>query len=359
MSDRSTGINWNEFRARWFTPETEALWVEWCKAKIRETGDLIDLLRDAKTRMAYRARALMILLSLEYRWMPIKVYWQPLYPKESYYWSRLDFSELPRELLPLARALTLYWAQDLADREDTAHTEPRWKQDLSCQIYQLMILCPIEEVEPLWPYYELNDATPFSGIDDQSGYRPWQAIMFNHKIPYHWKVKADTAMRVIVQRELDGKAQPRVEWEDAYKCYQGAIDFRMFPTIPREPPYYNTNLLASQIDFLLAAPRAAQRAVIWSLHLDGALRVFREDRFRELRRKIANNALHNTSDPLRIRSSRDLRLALQMQRDFDSTESMYTDLAAAIAEGQKVIPEIEAKNAHFTAEEERIQSLLR
>ena len=148
-------------------------------------------------------------------------------------------------------------------------------------------------------------------------------------------------------------------WYDQFKCYQGAIDFWMFNPAPGKTPYYDTDLLASQLEFLLATPRAAQQAVIWSLHLSAAWHMFSEDRFQKLRRKIAHNALHNTDDPLRIRSPKDLRLALKMQGDFNSSEPMYNDLAAAIAEGEKAIPQIEARNAHHHAEQERIQNLLR
>lgn len=359
-AEREQPIDWAPFCEQWFTPAASTNWRIWCDAKPREHNDLIALLRDGKTQMPYRAHALLLLLTLDEAATPIPVYCKLRFERDRRFHGHLALEELPQELVPFALALILHAARTLAQQEEMPRTSD-WQRDVNLYILQAIALYPTApETELLWPHFDLNDANCFSGIDSQSGYRPFEWLMLSDKVDRSWKLRADARMRERVRHEQCGKLQPRVDWEDAYFCYAGQIAYHCIGTGIKLP--YDFDIVVDQIEFLLTQPRAILEPVFSTWQLGDALHLLRKEKFRSLRLRIIENAVFNVRKPFRVESEGDVVKALALRDHFPADHYAYRTLMQRIAEAQPRIAESKERHRAYQEQQARVaaaDSLLR
>lgn len=261
--------------------EQTVIWAEWLKKVEGDYQALVKFLVDEKVSEGFRARALMMLLSPKMTTCGLAQVPQHLFGDKQSGCKPFDFATLPEKLQRLS------WQLILLGTKLSFKKSP--ERDIG--MYQVLIqqaLAVLEEgneiAEGMFALYPLNDPIPYGGMEESSGYNPFQSFLMS-SAKESWKVRLDEKMRLVVLEECQGLRVPREKHEAALECY--ALLLRFFFDSKRSR--YSRTFLASQIEFVLCQSEKFKRGVYWDYHFPKMISKFSGSEYKELRRKIARH----------------------------------------------------------------------
>lgn len=256
---KKLGVVIEGLKNKWFPTGDDKTWKQWVDYKRRETRDLRDLLK-SDVNDGFKRRALFLLIVPSADLNPI--YWKEEVGK--FYHSPDFFKGLSQELLNYVAELITEFATMLrplhCDRPknvsaggggvtvfmsipDKYHDALRFYND---SILALLSLMPPEQGEKLFQLFSLRDISTYWNMDYASGYTPFTNLMYSD-VGERWKRLADARMRKIVDDEVDGKTQPREEWEGALHWYANMIQTQTYG----KKITYSHPLFADQMKYLV------------------------------------------------------------------------------------------------------------
>ena len=304
------------------------VWDEWLALEKQECGDLAELLK-SKVADAFKARALTILLAPEIRFVPFK--WIGRGDSKDY--DYLFFSDRI-VLADLSPQLQEFVFRLLELNIDTVYGSDDEELLKSAVYYNRFIIAGLEildENDPradrLFSRYCINDPVSFWNMDYASGYNPFYAILCA-KVPEKWKKIADDKMREIIRAEKAGTAKPRREWEDALSNYAGHIQLGLYS----EQFPYGTELLASQMDFIISLPNIEGKEYLGSWKIGQLLGMLKGDEYKDIRHRLARNVVFTNRgehDGFRVYSEETMTAVLVM---FDEFGGVDTELGKKLGE---------------------------
>lgn len=317
----------------------EKAWFDWLEyRKPRGIHDLRTIL-SGNFRMEFKKRALFIMLVPSFYWIPWP--WKPEFEThESYAFGQAEnIKDLPMELVRYVAKLVLEFSIILRASPDLFKKHTATLYSYNEYMLQLFTRLPDEEIDPLFPYFSLNDITVWSSPDESSGYNPFETMLRTKGIRDNWKDAADRKMREIVRKELSGKAQPRASWEDAFTRYADIIGYM---TYRKDDMPYDTGLFTSQIDFLVGLG-AYKQDLFRDWHIDGILDLLSDDKYSRIRIKFINFVTFGNKEPFRVRDEKGLATAQRMlthaTNNWFYVPALTTKLYEAIEYGKKRIQE--------------------
>lgn len=250
----------------------DAVWSEWLRYHERDSADyrmVLTLFENPGIRRSLRARALLLALftGQEYRSLsPIEM------PNDLSSWcsEKLNLGSIEIDFARLA-------AQAICGVVDAGYLD--WS--VLTRLRQLLCALSTEEAEEVFRRYPLNDPKPFCSMDDSSGYNPFVQLLQDERVPKIWKCRADVVMCEIVLAEIEGRAKPRVEWEEAPLCYTRAVTIQFYAG----RHYYHLDLWADQLLFIAEnIPKCGR-----DLHYDKIVSYFPEPKYTRLRHQVARS----------------------------------------------------------------------
>jgi hypothetical protein len=273
----------------------DSTWDEWLEMNPpwkRVCRDLVELLRiDVSNN--FKARAIVILLAPALKFSPFE--WNSEDELDRNYLGndRIDCTSLPQQL-------QLFIAQLLLVNVDavisTGFNEKLYDTLFAYNRGILQMLAILPEDEPLagelFKRYFLNDPVAFSGMEDSSGYNPFQELMGCDNISEKYKWLADRKMQEIVRAEEEGWAAPRHHWENALKCYVCILGSNLFKKVFP----YGVELFAEQVTFVLSLPNIKNRALFECHHLGKMFDILSDDSYKHLRHCIARYVVLENDD---------------------------------------------------------------
>src|SRR3989344_2186391 len=201
------------------------IWENWFRASTHSSPELIEIVY-GQFQEEFQRRALFLLLIPDARLAPF-CWHPPNYTVKcayNYLGYEVDFRKVESGL----RAHAIYWLTKFIDYA-------RWQLPASVSsdqkallldtynkyILQLLAVLPAEDnqAETLFPYFSINDLTPWVDSGNRSGYNPLYKLWANPSINEKWKKMAETEIRQIIKSELRGESYPREPYENALKCY--------------------------------------------------------------------------------------------------------------------------------------------
>lgn len=334
-------------RNRWFPTGDDKIWQQWVDYKSREASDLSGLLA-SDVRDSFKRRAIFLLL------VPSAdlnlIHWKEEVGK---FYQGLGFLKtLTPDLLGYATDLIVEFYTMLkpmhCDRpEHYAHggggiticmsVYSKYHDALyfynNC-ILLLLNLLPEDRCEQIFPLYSLLDISTYSGMDDSSGYNFFQNLLYS-KVDERWKRQADATMRKIIRDELEGKAKPREEWEDALRCYASAIEFQLYG----EKVSYGIDLLADQIQFLVSKEHYGH-GLINPWKIPRIYELLSADIYREIRYRVARFVIFGNLMEFAVWSEEDLQIAEIILDEFgQDDQELAQQIQLAVDEGKKRLVE--------------------
>lgn len=288
------------------TPENvssqDIIWRQWLglgRGGVREPNDLIEIANSDKA-LAFRARAITILLLPDLRFSPFMWVdnsgikgWNYLF-----LYKKINVSTFPDQLKRFIGELVCLNVDAVTA---TDYNDKLYNSIFGYNKYILQMLAILSEkdhlAERLFNRYHMIDPVGYSGMEECSGYHPFEELMWA-EVPETWKWLADKKMHEIVLSEVQGKTKPRHDWEDALSCYAGIVRYYV---CVRDRFIYGIDLYISQITFLMNLKNAAKYSVIESRHLRKTLELLDGEVNRELRHRVSryvvldtrNTAYHN------------------------------------------------------------------
>lgn len=351
-------------RSKWFPTEEDMKWKKWVDFKSGEARDLVDLLSQ-QVNDSFKKRALFLLFVPSAAVNPL--YWKGDIGK--FYYKPEILDKLTPDLLNYAAELITQFVTVLSpmhcDRprnvaeggggimvymsipdkyHDALHFYNR------C-ILKLLAKLPAEQAEKIFSLYSLNDISMFWNMDTASGYNPFQNLMYSDDIDEKWKRLADLKMRDIVRAEIEGKAKPREEHEDALRCYSRFIQMQFYG------PHYTKELFVEQAKFLVEnlQPNAH---LIDCFNVINFFKLLSADSQKELRHRISRyTVIENIEEYGRfhVYDTETRRAAEQMLEEFSDDQELAGKVRELITEGEKK----QAENiAHQAKEKETEDSIL-
>jgi len=281
-------INWIKNIFSLESTTTNKTWNTWVDVSLRSSQDLLEMAYDHSCIDEYRKRALFLLLTPNTRLAPFL--WKSREPFH-YLNSEIDF----RKLSPPLRAHTIHWLVKFIDYVHFSVFDLERKfvilEAYNNYLLQLLSLLPLEdnEADTVFSYLSINDTVPWQSENKtiSSGYTPVKKLWGNPQIPDKWKKLADSRMRIIIQSELKGKTAPRLEHENALKCYTKHI--QALPLV-EQILSYDKDFLADQIKFIISLEVSNQNLIqLYSLSL--ILQTLKEEKYKELRHSLVRFAL--------------------------------------------------------------------
>lgn len=254
----------------------DIVWSNWLSFTQREWRDFRALLKKEDVRNSLKARALSYLTTPEVEWLPLgwgsgraAGNWISCWLMQEK--GSVAAAELPAQLQLFFADFVALTVKPALSVEKIAGNDEHYLNSLILQALTISDISSPNATE-LFAMYPLNDRTPFSGMDDSSGYNPYRRLM-SATIPEHWKHNADQAMRTIIAAEQQGKTSPRKDWEDALSCYAHHTTVNLYS---RGMPY-SLQLFASQIDFIVAQDSAVLGRTIEPYLLPRIVRLLEAD----------------------------------------------------------------------------------
>jgi len=331
--------------------ETNAIWKEWIDFQPRDIRAFREVVH-GRFRLEFKQRALLVLLAPHTDLVPV-------YLPKSFERDRIDddcLDDLPRELHEFAVTL-IEVSLDAIDKRGTEGKNKLF--DYQSCIETLFSQVSENHRERLYKRFLLRDVFAYWDMDDFSGYHPWTCMMYAN-IGEAWKRRMDADMRAIVLREMQGKAAPRAEHEDAFCFYVSKLT-----TMAYGKPYYSAELYADQFAFALSLAeqpdlrgykgRTTHKAlrsqyVCRGRNLQRVLRHLDRETFADLRQRLIANAWKH--DDNRNLHGEFLEAARQQLAEIhDSHPDIAEIIQAAIAEGEQ--KEKEDLTAQQAREQER------
>lgn len=338
-------------KARWFPSEDDKTWRKWVDFRMRETRDLVDLLKQ-DVRENLKARAVFLLLVPDPEWNPL--YWVRKCDLGKFYQNTDFLKTLSPGLLKYATDLICEFCGILRPLhcERPKHvTEgvPGFQVFMSIPgkyhaalyfynqcILMLLTLLPDDEASRVFEFFSIKDISTFANMDDASGYNPLEHLMFRKDIDEKWKRKADALMREIVLAEHQGKTKPREEHESAVGWYANILDLVSYH---QELPY-SRDLFISQLEFLISDKLAGSRRSVSPWKVVSILSLLEGDKYRELRHQFSRFVLFANSDKFTVWSKETEDCARLMLAEFGDTDpEIKIYLKAALEEGNQRVQE--------------------
>jgi hypothetical protein len=331
-------------RSKWFPSEEDKTWKQWVDFKKRETRDLVELLT-SEVRDSFKARALFLLLAPDKKLNSI--YWNEELGR---YYRNIEFlKSLSPEMAQYAAALIkhfLSWIEKVGDEEyRRAHRE------LSYGILELLSLLPEGEAEALFDIFSFNDfGSPWSSIDDASGYNPLRVLLSHENVDDKWKWKAHSKMQLIIQDEIEGKKAPRAEWEHALKCYAYIITVQLHGKLD-----YGISLFADQILFLISE-KHYRFHLIPNWHISTILKLLSANKYKEFRRRLVRFVILGNGEKFSVYSSETQEAAEMMLAELGESEpELQKKLRLIIQQGAEKAAE---KRKHKEETQQAAQDIL-
>lgn len=323
--------------------EEDRLWNAWLDLnKNRELRDLQSLLT-SDVRKEFKARALIVLLAPDLKVLPFR--WDDKdHSLRNYLFLRwLEVKAFPQDLVSFAGELVCQNIDYAIGQQDERVRESLFEYNKL--ILQFLAVLPEDDrlAQRLFSRYQINDPIAYMNMEDASGYNPLRNIFCAEGVPTKWKILADKQMRDRIVAEVEGRAQPREDWEVALRCYTDHIQTSNYDG--REG--YSRELLASQIRFITELPgvEGYNRELFSSwqvVHIMGAIP---GDDLRETRHKLARLVVLRKTEEhsgFSVWSPESRRAADMMLREFGAEDQeLSTKLNAMIAEANRR----EAENA--------------
>lgn len=245
-------LNLNEERMR----EDESIWVEWAQRNNAEGG--LNILY-GEVRDAFKARAVVIHFVPCLYLAPFAV-WNSTSGRH-----RPSLLGIPEHLLSLALDViemgACYVQSDECQRGES--------NDI---IREALAILPEDDPRALRLFNLYHIPSHFSESSSPSGFFNFLA---DKKIPKKWKYLLDATMRKMVRTTLDEG--------NLLSNYQYHMESYLCAGIP-----YGLELFASQVEFVLSMPYT--RKPFGLSYLSGIKKVFCDQKYQELRRKIAKKA---------------------------------------------------------------------
>lgn len=173
--------------------------------------------------------------------------------------------------------------------------------------------------EVLFGCYQINDPVIFWNIDDASGYGPVYRLFCRKNVPDKWKVLAHKKMRGVILSEQNGNKKPRVEHEDALRCYKNIVGLCLYG----KTPSYSASLLASQIEFLFELPNKAAGRIFPLYSVGKALKLLEGESFKDSRYSLVKNTILRLGDKLDITIGEDYLSAQMMLLELGNVQDMW------------------------------------
>lgn len=356
----------------WFPTGEDVIWKQWAdrKPRAREWSDLIGLLTlDVRDSFKRRALYLLVVPSEELN----LVYWKEKGAVGRFYGEKKLFDtlrSLSLDLLIFVAELVTAFCLRLKKLHDDRSRDiaeggggitllmqvpGEWHDALSFYnrfILRLLALLPREKGEDLFPLYSLRDISTYYGMEDASGYTPFGNLLYLKELDEYWKVKADSAMREIIRRELAGKSKPREEWENAFSRYAGIIEAYLWNDSP-----YSVALFESQMRFLVEHHNAT-RPLIEGRRLSKIFDIFSGDERKGLRYEIARALILGYAEDdwrrFSVHDEEGVRTAHRVMEEFPSDVELVGHLRSHIESYKRWFLEDARREAQKKKQEEDI-----
>lgn len=234
------------WKSSFFCSETERAWKEWVNFKDREFRDLKGLIEDPEIHAAFKARALLILLTPERRSIPF--YWGGdrilgQYSGHTGFSGDLGVKHtfLTEDLYAFLAELVEIFYKHVLGRRDPEKNYSLLK-GYNYLVVDLLQFLHDDVAERLFSLFSLNDPTSWWSMDEASGYNPLRYLLLSDA-PEKWKWVAHERMCSIIEREASGQSVPRMEHEAALWRYADFVQSQLFG----EGLKYSAKLFSQQI----------------------------------------------------------------------------------------------------------------
>lgn len=274
-------------------------------------NELMKILENPETGDAFKARVISILLALTGAYSPFP--WKT-HNKTASFFSEFTVKEITS--LNLSEKVITFLVGIVIINVETilAGTCDEKNAEL-LYLYNKIILWGLSilpegdpRAEVLFECYQINDPIVFWGLDDASGYEPVYHLFCRKNVPDKWKVLAHQKMRGVILFEQNGNKKPRVEHEDALRCYKNIVNLCLYG----ETSFYGAGLLASQIEFLFELPSQAVGRIFPLYSVGKALKLLEGESFKDLRYRLVKNTILRLGDKLDITINDDYLSAQMM-----------------------------------------------
>lgn len=355
---RSSGHGgwWNPLE-KWgalIDPSLDKVWKNWVDLKRREFRDLVGLIADPSVKKGIKARALVVLYCPDRDHCP--VYWPNDGDNSRVMADRdLDLSGLAPELVKLAIDMTIRYLIGANLRVAKVDKDAK---DL-VYVFQSCI-CPLlrvaseTDVDKLLDLFDLNDTEPWMNMDFSSGYNPYIRLMYDKEVTLELKRKADAKMREIVLSEAQGKFKPRVDWEDAVKCYSRFLTTQTYG----KEEHYSSELYVSQWDFLLDV--ALKFGCDLDIQIYNIARISHRIGIAAVVSKLLRYMAARPEDELQSCSEDAVGALLAIQREYEAAgEAAPAKVLASIEAGKAAIEKSAAASRRAQTRETAVEGAIR
>ncbi|MBI4128126.1 MAG: hypothetical protein HY459_03590 [Parcubacteria group bacterium] len=264
--------------------EDSETWKDW----IDDRGarwDVLEALIESGVRDAFKARAIAIWLTPQYR--PAPCYFSGGHGCLGIH--GFDAAKISPALQAFAAEVLIMVVDRILPSGDREARRPL--DDTNRYILKLLGVLPEDHelTARLFGRYQLNDPVEGYDMDDSSGYNPFYQLL-NEEVPECWKQAGDLLMQRRILHESEGWAKPRAEWEGALACYAHHIQLPLINGKIKYAP----DLFRSQIDCLMRFSDVKLRINGWAMAKTWAY--LAGDQHRELRRRYARHAVFINND---------------------------------------------------------------
>ncbi len=315
--------------------EDDRNWNAWLNLdKRRKPRDLQPLLA-SDVRKEFKARALIVLLAPDLQILPFR--WTDEDSLRNYmFLPWLQVKDFPQDLVTFAGELVCLNVDYALGEKDEKVRGALFEYNKL--ILQFLAVLPEDGdlAQRLFDRYQINDPVPYWNFDNASGYNPLHNMLCAADVPIKWKALADSKIRERIVAELEGREQPRGDWETALQCYIGHIEDSNYDG--REN--YSRDLFASQIRFITELPGIEDynQELFSSWQVVHIMEAIPGDHLHETRHKLARLiVLRKTEGPgFSIFNPESHRAAQMMLREFGAEDRQLSDkLNALIADAQQ------------------------
>jgi hypothetical protein len=263
--------------------EENRIWNAWLDLKnTRESSDLTILLK-SDVRQEFKFRVLIVLLAPDLNVLPFR--WDDKDRLRNYLSLHLiNVQTLSQDLVDFTGELVCQNIDYVLAKKDAKLYEALFIYN--SLILQFLAVLPEDNdlAERLFRRYQINDPVPYQNLESMSGYNPLRHILCARDVPLKWKVLADKQMQDRIVAEVEGRAKPREDWENALQCYASHIQVNY-----DGHGGYSRELFASQIRFITELPgvEGYSRALFKSWQLIYFMEAISGEELRETRHKLA------------------------------------------------------------------------
>jgi hypothetical protein len=329
-----------------FTSRDNDSWKLWVDAADRGYQDLKTLLVSS-SRLSIRARALFILLAPTQGWCPF--YWNdggsPSYLGQSADWA----VNLPADLLSIYAEIVCVFCVSLRGYDPSTGLSIGGVGSLGGARDRLnnhLLALLDSDDQPtrqllIFEMYQLLDSQVYCGMDEASGYGPFERLLWAPGVEEPWKSTADQKMAGIVDSELAGWSKPRAAHEEALGQYMYIVQSASFG----EQLPYSVELFARQISYICALGDRAGEHNFDGWRMSNMLSLLSGPEYLSLRRQLIRFVLRPMKTEFlqfRVYNMGTMNAALTILAEFGQDPVLGPRLTEAIAAGQAHMDKVAA-----------------